>query len=696
MLQAREKAREFLECQQAFRLGELLTESSHPKTRRLSQTMETDVAAGVRLLQAVDEDIPAALERIFAQDSFGRLVEALAEAMRAGRRIFFTGCGATGRLSILLEAAWREFWRAAGRRDPQVAQPPVSQASCPRFEGGAPSTQGSPPRAAAPHDVQAARMQELCVSIMAGGDFALIKSVEGFEDFPDFGRHQLAEAGVQRGDVVVAITEGGETPFVIGTAWQGLDAGAQVFFVYNNPTDLLRRHVQRSRAVIEEPRIHKLDLATGPMAVTGSTRMQATTTELLVIGAAIEIALARVGCAVYTFSADEAGHDDTTGVDMPERAPNHAYASVSMAPGSVSMAPELRQHLQEYRRLFERLLGQLSSLQAVVALARVVELEEQVYRRRGLVTYAVDSLMLDVLTDTTERSPTFMVPPFRKEGDRAAPVSWAFVKNPYQPTEQAWRDMLQREPRGLTWGTEVFRQLNAPMPLQANPPQLDNAEIYRFRIGNEPDASRTETAEAMLIIIDGWHPQAQPGGGSSWGPPSPSPAGLTMPPGGETPRVCNGHQPSSSRDASGVHSTPYLSDHSFRKRVALTFGPAAGPLDVDEHIHIACDLPASPLRLWEHLAIKLILNTLSTATMVRMGRVIGNAMVWVSPSNKKLIDRGCRLIVHQTGCTYEHACEVLHEAMDEVAGRAQRGEEVPSPVALAIERLRSGSEEKNL
>ena len=130
--------------------------------------------------------------------------------------------------------------------------------------------------------------EDQCISVMAGGDFALIKSVEGFEDFADFGRHQLKEAGVQKDDVVVAITEGGETSFVIGTAWQGLDAGAHVFFVYNNPSDLLRRHVQRSREVLDEPRIHKLDLATGPMAITGSTRMQATTTELLVVGAALE------------------------------------------------------------------------------------------------------------------------------------------------------------------------------------------------------------------------------------------------------------------------------------------------------------------------------------------------------------------------------------------------------------------------
>jgi len=578
MSNAHEKAREFLEREKAFRLGELLTESSHPKTRQLSQTMETDIAAGVRLLQAVDEDIPAALERIFAQDTFGQLVEAFRAAMRAGRRIYFTGCGATGRLSILLEAAWRRFWREMK-----------------------------------PDYTDAARMEDLCISVMAGGDFALIKSVEGFEDFPDFGRHQLREAGVQRDDVVVAITEGGETPFVIGTAWQGLEVGAHVFFVYNNPSDLLRRHVQRSREVLEEPRIHKLDLATGPMAITGSTRMQATTTELLVVGAAFETALA------------------------------HAYASVGMAPESTMNV----RSPQEYCRLFESLLHQLASPQAVTAIARMVELEEQIYRRHGLVTYVADSLLLDILTDTTERAPTFMLPPFRKEGDTISPKSWAFVKSPHYATRQAWADMLQREPRGLAWGPDVYRQLQAPLPLQAHPPKLDNAEIYRFRIGNEPDPARTDAPDSMLVFVGGFPD----------------------------------HQSS-------------IINHQFKRTAAITFGPAAAPLDADEHIHILCDVPASPLRLWEHLAIKLILNTLSTATMVRMGRVIGNAMVWVSPSNKKLIDRGCRLITQQAGCTYERACEVLHEAIEEIGRRAKVGEEVPSPVALAIERIGAEREEK--
>jgi N-acetylmuramic acid 6-phosphate (MurNAc-6-P) etherase len=144
----------------------------------------------------------------------------------------------------------------------------------------------------------------------------------------------------------------------------------------------------------------------------------------------------------------------------------------------------------------------------------------------------------------------------------------------------------------------------------------------------------------------------------------------------------------------GVHGTPYgLSNHQYRRTAAITVGSEAAPMAVDEHFHFPCDLPASPLRLWEHLAVKLVLNTVSTATMVRMGRVVGNAMVWVSPSNKKLIDRGTRLICLSTGYSYEQACEALHEAMDEVACRSGSGEEVPSPVALAIGRIHTAGKE---
>src|SRR5262249_33859449 len=90
-------------------------------------------------------------------------------------------------------------------------------------------------------------------------------------------------------DVVFAITEGGETSFVIGTAWKGVEAGAKVVFVYNNPDEILCRQVQRSREVIEDERVEKLDLTTGPMAITGSTRMQATSIQLAVLLTVMEM-----------------------------------------------------------------------------------------------------------------------------------------------------------------------------------------------------------------------------------------------------------------------------------------------------------------------------------------------------------------------------------------------------------------------
>src|SRR5208282_1735205 len=93
--------------------------------------------------------------------------------------------------------------------------------------------------------------EQRAFSVMAGCDYALIKSVEGFEDFTAFGRKQLRDLGVGGRDVVFAITEGGETSFVIGTAWQGLESGAKVYFVYNNPDEVLCRHVQRGREIIQ-------------------------------------------------------------------------------------------------------------------------------------------------------------------------------------------------------------------------------------------------------------------------------------------------------------------------------------------------------------------------------------------------------------------------------------------------------------
>ncbi|PYI87692.1 MAG: hypothetical protein DME26_05355, partial [Verrucomicrobia bacterium] len=69
------------------------------------------------------------------------------------------------------------------------------------------------------------------------------------------------------------------------------------------------------------------------------------------------------------------------------------------------------------------------------------------------------------------------------------------------------------------------------------------------------------------------------------------------------------------------------------------------------------------------LGVKLLLNTLSTCTMVRLGRVMGNYMIWVVPSNLKLIDRSTRYIQKLTGLDYVKANHLLFEVIEYVEPR---------------------------
>jgi N-acetylmuramic acid 6-phosphate etherase len=59
-------------------------------------------------------------------------------------------------------------------------------------------------------------------------------------------------------------------------------------------------------------------------------------------------------------------------------------------------------------------------------------------------------------------------------------------------------------------------------------------------------------------------------------------------------------------------------------------------------------------------AQKLVLNMISTAVMIRLGRVRDNRMVDMKLSNDKLVDRGTRMVMEQLqGMTYERARELL-------------------------------------
>ena len=135
------KARDFIDNEKQFHLGFLPTEQSNPITATLEEDFKRSTLAGVQCLQRGDRQIPITMRHVFAGEKFEKLVDSMVRTLKAPKgRIIFSGCGATGRLSILLESMWRDFFY---RRAAELT--PAERA-----------------------------LADRSASIMTGGDFALI------------------------------------------------------------------------------------------------------------------------------------------------------------------------------------------------------------------------------------------------------------------------------------------------------------------------------------------------------------------------------------------------------------------------------------------------------------------------------------------------------------------------------------------
>ena len=580
------RSADFLKISGQFKLGALVTESSHPVTANLSEVAHGDIAAGLDRLFEADEDVLKKFREFVESGRADSIAATVLAALKNGGRIFFTGCGSTGRLSILLDAIWRDFWQEQGKNKTE-------------------------------DEAKAARdFENRTFSVMAGGDYALIKSVEGFEDFTAFGKKQINDLGVSAKDVVFAITEGGETSFVIGTAWAGVDASAKVYFVYNNPDDILCQHVARSCEVIQETHIEKINLTTGPMSITGSTRMQATSIQLCVMLTILEMVVR------------ELAGKESAGV------PAH--------------------FLQRLEDLFKNL-----RVPALLAgLANVVALEESVYRGRHKNSYFADRLGIDVLTDTTERSPTYCTPPFRKFDDEKAAESWAFLFLPDDWTDNAWQNILKRQPRCVEWSNDEIRALVEPEKFERTleiVSKIKANELMRYKIGSNGIKYRSLVFKDSAIAV------------------------------------------MATRDTEAAREFQFkqLATAQVNKaHTGLIFFGSAMPRDImaAAELQVLVSVPETDLLLdgVTRVAAKLVMNAVSTCTMVRLGRVMGNYMVWVVPSNLKLIDRATRYITKLTDLNYEAANALLFEIIEYVEPRMKADQAYPPVVGLAVARAKHG------
>ena len=94
--------------------------------------------------------------------------------------------------------------------------------------------------------------------------------------------------------------------------------------------------------------------------------------------------------------------------------------------------------------------------------------------------------------------------------------------------------------------------------------------------------------------------------------------------------------------------------------------PIGALAEIEISVDAGPEIIAGSTRLKAGTAQKMILNMLSTATMIRLGKVYGNLMVDVKVSNQKLEERACRLVMRLTGVDYEKARQLLARANNEV------------------------------
>ena len=118
--------------------------------------------------------------------------------------------------------------------------------------------------------------------------------------------------------------------------------------------------------------------------------------------------------------------------------------------------------------------------------------------------------------------------------------------------------------------------------------------------------------------------------------------------------------------ASGT--TPYVIGalHEAREHGILTGcitsnpdSPMAAESDVAIETIVGPEFVTGSSRMKSGTAQKMVLNMISTSVMIQMGRVKGNRMVNMQLTNKKLIDRGTRMIVDELGLDYDHANRLL-------------------------------------
>jgi len=122
------------------------------------------------------------------------------------------------------------------------------------------------------------------VFAMAGGLDALVRSAEGAEDNESAGAQAMADAKIGPNDVVIGVAASGTTPFTIGALRASSASGAVTIAVANN-----------AEAPLFKVARHRILVDTGSEVIAGSTRMNAGTSQKIVLNLFSSAVMVKMG-----------------------------------------------------------------------------------------------------------------------------------------------------------------------------------------------------------------------------------------------------------------------------------------------------------------------------------------------------------------------------------------------------------------
>jgi hypothetical protein len=347
-------------------------------------------------------------------------------------------------------------------------------------------------------------------------------------------------------------------------------------------------------------------------------------------------------------------------------------------------------------RISDRLLA-FESIQKMIMnslqdIAQLTESESETYRKNRLATYFAKRALLPVFIDCAERSPTFHLYPLDTMHEKRRKC-WLQIWTDAQDYKLAWKVFLGRDFRGLEekfYRPHFETQIDDPYLKKAALNSLSNAgsdqeKLYDFSFSGKNITNRgpQKSDLGILTCVDE-----------------------------EIDELADFDSPSNRfihffKNNNANVAIVFVGEKTHQEIVSLL---QHLPLEKEKDIFFSffLDRKDDPLNLKRQTLLKILLNGHSTAVMARLGKVVGNTMTGVKPSNLKLIGRATHLIMSHVNdttaqeiwtqkhgpteaITYAQANAVLFNAMDFLSRRGGQSGEVELSIFRILEALKKKS-----